>query len=260
MAAPSSEEHRQAYTQTHSHCGCLVFPHPHLVLTQLAGHSWEEAQTAAALSGDSLLTRRHSLGKDALSPLIRLCLRWAGSSLVRGHKSGRWVHSIAVLLGESFPTQGTGYNLFHALPYLSENNDLNPGRRKDSPPLCCLLLTSMFTTGISGAPYTWKNTSSCKIMSHLYLIEHSYYSTGRLRPRGLSDFLKAKVNSRTECRLQVSQLPVIKIIASIIERCNHGSGIMPDTLGALPHIFIAWSLWGRYINPILQMRDTVLWS
>lgn len=73
--------------------------------------------TAGVLSGDFLLTGRHSLGKDALSsPMAQAEMGWLGSSLVRGHKSGRWVNSIAVL-GESFPAQGTGYNslsLFHA--------------------------------------------------------------------------------------------------------------------------------------------------
>lgn len=81
------------------------------------GRSWEKVLTAGVLSGDFLLTGRHSLGKDALSsPMAQAEMGRLGSSLVRGHKSGRWVNSIAVL-GKSFPAQGTGYNslsLFHA--------------------------------------------------------------------------------------------------------------------------------------------------
>lgn len=119
----------------------------------------------------------------------------------------------------------------------SQNNDLNSRRTNDLPAPPTPMLSAAH---LHVYKYQWiENTSSCIIPSHLYLLEHCYYSTGRLKPRGLNDFLKAKVNSRTESRLQASQLPVIKIIAAITERCNHGSGTVPDALRALLHLLVA---------------------
>lgn len=146
------------------------------------------------------------------------------------------------------------------LPWQSQNNDLNPRRTNGFAPSVLSAAHLHVYRKDRWTPTHFENTSSQAIPSSLYFLEYCYYSTGRFRPSGLRDFLQAKVNRRTVYRLQASQFSAIKIMAAITKRRNHGSGTVPDALQAWPRLFIARSLWGGFINPILQMRNTRLGS
>lgn len=70
-------------------------------------------------------------------------------------------------------------------------------RADDSPPPPPLLPAAHLQVyhKYQWSPTPFENTSSAVILSCLYLLEHCYYSADGLGPRGLSAFLKAKVNT-----------------------------------------------------------------